>query len=92
MKMWADYWFCVTFEWQATVDDRLPTGCFRTTNSAKQPGMLAPLSQLAARSVVSGPGFEASAKVVSTVDEREMRKGLRKVSKLAALFGIVLFG
>jgi hypothetical protein len=54
--------------------------------------MLAPLSQLAARLVVSGPGFDASAKVVSAVDEREMRKGLRKVSKLAALFGIVLFG
>jgi hypothetical protein len=61
-------------------------------NSTKQPGMLAPLSQLAARSMVSGPGFEASGKVVSAVDKREMRKGLRKVSKLAALFGIVLFG
>ena len=54
--------------------------CHEFTNSTKQRGMLAPLSQLAARSMISGPGFEASGKVVSAVDEREMRKGLRKVS------------
>jgi hypothetical protein len=46
---------------------------------------------LPAATVVSGPGFEGAIKVVSAVNQREMRERLRKVSELAALFGIVLF-
>ena len=41
--------------------------------------------------VVGWSGFDASAEVVSTVDECEMRERLRKVPELAVFFGIVLF-
>ena len=41
--------------------------------------------------VLGRSGFGASAEVVSTVDECEMRERLRKISELPVFFGIVLF-
>ena len=41
--------------------------------------------------VVGRSGFDTRAEVVSTVDECEMRKRLRKISQLALFFGIVFF-
>ena len=55
-------------------------------------GIQPPLGLRFCLATVAGwPGLDPSAEVESTVDERKMRKRLRKISQLAVFFGIVFF-